>query len=139
MKKRNKSHHGLSIIEFTFVVTALFLIMFWVMEAGRYMYSLQLINNATRVSARLAVVCRVQDQADIPLLAVPKPLLGGFSANDIDIEYLDSNGSKLILMCHLKVQKWKPILRLIMYEPKLMKVSNINFLAYLVSLELRGP
>ena len=97
MKKRNKSHHGLSIIEFTFVVTALFLIMFWVMEAGRYMYSLQLINNATRVSARLAVVCRVQDQADIPLLAVPKPLLGGFSASDIDIEYLDSNGSKVVI------------------------------------------
>ncbi len=97
MKIACTAQRGLTIIEFTFVVTALFLIMFWVMEAGRYMYSLQLINDATRVSARLAVVCRVQDRANIPSTVVPEPLLGGFSASNIQIDYLDADGNVVSL------------------------------------------
>ncbi len=88
-----KKQKGLSVIEFTIVSTALLLIIFSVIEVGRYMYSLQVINDITRVAARLAVVCRVEDQADIPGLAVPSYAPGGLQATDIVIDYLDESGN----------------------------------------------
>ncbi|ERB66226.1 hypothetical protein N779_05855 [Vibrio coralliilyticus OCN008] len=61
-----KMQKGVTIIEFTLVSTTLLLIIFGVIEVGRYVYSLQVVNDMTRVAARLAVVCRVEDQNDIP-------------------------------------------------------------------------
>ncbi|CAM4246510.1 TadE/TadG family type IV pilus assembly protein [Vibrio agarivorans] len=95
--KNLKREKGLSIIEFTLVATALLLIMMALIEVGRYIYSLQLINEMTRVSARLGVVCRVQDQNDIPALVVPTNAPNGFTAANLSVDYLDSNGSPVDL------------------------------------------
>ncbi|MDR9827443.1 pilus assembly protein [Vibrio sp. FNV 38] len=84
---------GLSIVEFTLVATALLLIMMALIEIGRYIYSLQLINEMTRASARLAVVCRVEDRDDIPALVVPSNAPGGFTSDNLAVDYLDSGGS----------------------------------------------
>ncbi len=93
MRKASKHQAGLSIIEFTLVSTVLLMVIFGVFEVGRYMYSLQLINEATRIAARLGVVCRVKERDNIPALVVPTPLAGGFSSSNLSIDYLDQNGA----------------------------------------------
>ncbi|MGF1719967.1 pilus assembly protein [Vibrio kyushuensis] len=88
-----KKNSGITIIEFTLVSTALLFLILGVIEVGRYMYSLQLINEMTRVAARLGVVCNVADQDDIPALVVPSNAPGGFTAANIALDYLDSTGT----------------------------------------------
>lgn len=83
---------GVTIIEFTLISTALMLVIFSVIEVGRYVYSLQTINDITRVAARLAAVCRVEDRNDIPALAIPTYAPAGLTANNVVIDYLDADG-----------------------------------------------
>lgn len=87
---------GITIIEFTLISTALLVLILGVIEVGRYMYSLQLINEMTRVAARLGVVCNVSDQDDIPALAVPDNAPGGFTAANLSLDYLDSTGTPIV-------------------------------------------
>ena len=88
-----KRQQGLSIIEFTLVSTTLLLLIFAVIEVGRYVYSLQVVNDMTRVAARLAVVCRVEDRNDIPALALSPNAPVGFTAANLTVEYLDASGN----------------------------------------------
>ncbi|MGF1696788.1 pilus assembly protein [Vibrio lamellibrachiae] len=88
MRKQN----GITIVEFTLVSTALLILVLGIIEVGRYMYSLQLINEMTRVAARLGVVCHIDDQDDIPALVVPSNAPGGFTAANLTIEYIDGSG-----------------------------------------------
>ncbi|WCP67690.1 TadE/TadG family type IV pilus assembly protein [Vibrio tubiashii] len=88
-----KRQQGLSVIEFSLISTALLLVIFAVIEVGRFAYSLQVINDVTRIAARLAAVCRVEDQNDIPALALPTYAPGGLTAANIAIDYLDDSGN----------------------------------------------
>lgn len=88
-----KRQAGISIIEFTMISTALLLVIFSVIEVGRYVYSLQVINDVTRVAARLAAVCRVEDRNDIPALVLPAYAPGGLTTANIVIDYLDDSGN----------------------------------------------
>lgn len=88
-----KRQAGISIIEFTMISTALLLVIFSVIEVGRYVYSLQVINDVTRVAARLAAVCRVEDRNDIPALVLPDYAPGGLTTANIVIDYLDDSGN----------------------------------------------
>lgn len=90
-----KRQQGLSIIEFTLVSTTLLLLIFAVIEVGRYVYSLQVVNDMTRVAARLAVVCRVEDRNDIPALALSSNAPVGFTAANLTVEYLDASGNTI--------------------------------------------
>ncbi|KJY85012.1 pilus assembly protein CpaE [Vibrio galatheae] len=91
-----KSEKGVTVIEFTLISTALLLIIFSIIEVGRYVYSLQVINDVTRVAARLAVVCRVEDQNDISALVIPDYAPGGLTAANIVVDYLDDSGNVVI-------------------------------------------
>ncbi|WP_047048593.1 TadE/TadG family type IV pilus assembly protein [Vibrio mexicanus] len=86
---------GLSTIEFTLVATSLLLLMLAVFEFGRYVYSMQVINEITRVAARLGVVCYVTDQDDIANLAIPDFAPPNFDSSNISIQYLDGSGSQI--------------------------------------------
>ncbi|WP_394240374.1 TadE/TadG family type IV pilus assembly protein [Vibrio astriarenae] len=97
MKHYPSKQQGLSILEFTFVASALLIVLFSILELAIYFYSLQQINEATRLSARLAVVCRVDDRNDIPALVVPASPPRGFSAANIQIDYLTRDGSTVDL------------------------------------------
>ncbi|WP_391089206.1 TadE/TadG family type IV pilus assembly protein [Vibrio sp. NH-UV-68] len=88
-----RKQQGVTIIEFTLIATTLMLIIFSVIEVGRYVYSLQTINEIARVAARLATVCRVEDRNDIPALAIPDYAPGGLSVDNIVIDYLDESGN----------------------------------------------
>ena len=83
---------GVTIIEFTIVSTALLLLTMGVLQVGHYVYSLQVVNDMTRVAARLATVCHVSDKDDIPALALQDNAPSNFTASNLTVEYLDSDG-----------------------------------------------
>ncbi|MDW6002350.1 TadE/TadG family type IV pilus assembly protein [Vibrio mangrovi] len=95
--KSLKHQVGMSIIEFTLLATAVMLVMFGVIEVGRYVYSVQVINEMTREAARLGVVCHVSDQNDIPALVIHDNAPVGFTADNITIEYLNQSGNTVTL------------------------------------------
>lgn len=92
-KKMNKQK-GVTIVEFTLIVLAVMVLIIGVLEIGRYVYSLQMMNEMTRKAARLATVCYVLDQNDIPTMnEVVETYPADFTAENLVIEYLDSSGN----------------------------------------------
>lgn len=55
MRKRDR-RRAASLVEFAFVVPVLLLILMGILEYGRFLFTLQLVNNAAREGARYAVV-----------------------------------------------------------------------------------
>lgn len=95
----NCSQHknkGLVLVEFTIIASAMLIIFFALFEAGRYVYSLQMLNEATRRAARLAAVCPVTKKDDTnPIATAPavlKVLPSGFDKQGIKIDYLMQDG-----------------------------------------------
>ncbi|KGY12597.1 pilus assembly protein CpaE [Vibrio tubiashii] len=88
-----KKQLGISIVEFTVVSTAILLVMLSIMEVSRYLNSLQVVNDVTRVAARLATVCRVEDRNDIGALVIPEYAPSGLTESMIIVDYLDASGA----------------------------------------------
>jgi len=88
-----KKQSGLSILEFTIVSSALVLLVLGVVNFGHYVYSMQVLSDVARTTARLGTVCYVTDQTDLPGLALADNVPAGFTADNIDVDYLDENGS----------------------------------------------
>ncbi|CAH0541195.1 TadE/TadG family type IV pilus assembly protein [Vibrio marisflavi] len=89
----SKKQSGLSIIEFTIVSSALVLLVLGVVNFGHYVYSMQVLSDVSRTAARLGTVCHVTDLGDIPGLALADNVPTGFTAANIDVDYLDDGGS----------------------------------------------
>lgn len=82
---------GLTIIEFTLIVSALMLTLFGAFEVGRYVFTYQMMNEMTRKAARLASVCSVN--SNIPNLPkVQQNYPPNFQAEKLVIDYLRDNG-----------------------------------------------
>lgn len=92
----SKTQKGLATVEFTIIATAMLIIFFGIFEIGRYVYSIQMLNEATRRAARLASVCYVDNNTNIPAMNTITSLLpSGFSKSSLDVEYLDNSNSKI--------------------------------------------
>lgn len=97
MKKSVDKHKqgGITILEFTLICLTLLTLMFGAFEFSRYVFSMQMLNELSRKAARLAVVCSVNDSADIvdlPGVVENRPL--GFLAENLSISYLNGSGSE---------------------------------------------
>lgn len=90
-----KKMHGLAVIEFTVISTVLMLILLSIFSIGYYMFSVQMINEATRKAARLATVCYVTSvaQQNIKSAVLGGSLPSNFTDQNLVIEYLDANGA----------------------------------------------
>ena len=53
---RRSPHRGQALVEFAFVAPIFFLILFGIIDFGRYVYYVQILNNAAREGARYAIV-----------------------------------------------------------------------------------
>lgn len=94
-RSRN-SLKGLTILEFTLTVLVSMLLVLSAFEFGRYVYSMQMLNEMTRKAARLAAVCSIGDRDDIKDLAeIVENRPYGFTADDLEIAYLDRDGSEV--------------------------------------------
>ena len=59
IRSRSASHHrsrGQALVEFAFVAPIFFLLLFSLIDFGRYVYYVQILNNAAREGARYAIV-----------------------------------------------------------------------------------
>ncbi|MEZ9418833.1 TadE/TadG family type IV pilus assembly protein [Vibrio breoganii] len=90
---------GLSVVEFTIVSTVLLILLFAIIEIGRFLFSLQMLNDLTRKAARLASVCFIVDES---LLDTEKILGSAFDSTPINldslelsIDYLDESGGEV--------------------------------------------
>ncbi|WCE29116.1 TadE/TadG family type IV pilus assembly protein [Vibrio sp. SCSIO 43137] len=86
---------GIAVIEFTIVATVLLLVLFTIMDAGRYMYTSQILNDMTRQAARLATVCQVGDPDIATNASVTANAPSSYQSTSMVIEYLDKDGVKL--------------------------------------------
>ncbi|KAA8676779.1 TadE/TadG family type IV pilus assembly protein [Vibrio gigantis] len=92
LKRRNK---GLAIIEFTLVSSLIFLLLFLILALGAYIFSLQMVSEATRKAARLATVCYVLDRDNIATMVVNDIPLLGFTNANLEVAYLDASGGEI--------------------------------------------
>ncbi len=93
MNKYNKQK-GITLVEFTIVGSTVLLIIFAILELGVFIFNLQSINDLTRRTARIAAVCQVNDP-EIVELALSERAPQGLTAENIVIDYLDSNGGSV--------------------------------------------
>jgi hypothetical protein len=58
VRRRDRNHRdvGQALVEFAFVAPIFFLMLFSIIEFGRYVYNVQILNNAAREGARYAIV-----------------------------------------------------------------------------------
>lgn len=55
-RSRRQRRRGQALVEFTLVAPIFFLLLFGIVEAGRFMFYYEVLNNATREGARYAIV-----------------------------------------------------------------------------------
>lgn len=79
---------GAAIVEFALVAMIFFTLLIGIMEFGRWLFTLNAANEATRLGARLAVVCSISDAPDIKTRM--HQIAGGIPVGNMVIEYLPS-------------------------------------------------
>ena len=94
MSKLLSKQKGVTQVEFSIIAVSVLIVIFVILEFAAYFYSTQMVNEVTRRAARLATVCYVADRDDIPSMpAVTNIYPSGFSANNLEITYLDQSGN----------------------------------------------
>ncbi len=80
---------GVTQVEFTLISLAVLLVIFAIIEFALYFYSIQMVNEITRRSARLATVCYISDYSDIPEMPAIKGLYPpGFTKDNLTITFI---------------------------------------------------
>ena len=80
-----KSQQGVAAVEFALVAVILFTLLFGVMEMGRILFMMNTTTEATRLGARLAVVC---DQNASAIKSRMVGLAGFLTPGNINVAYL---------------------------------------------------
>ena len=89
-----RKESGSTTVELAIVSTLFFWLLLAVIEVGRVMYTMNALSEATRLGARAASVCQVQNDV-IGNIATFNGggLLGNFDSSHVTINYLDEDGS----------------------------------------------
>ncbi len=93
-----KRQRGTTTVEFAIIATALFMVLFSVIEVARVFFVVGTVAEATRRGARVAVVCPVNHGAVARIAVFNEPdggddstILNGLSTANVFVEYLDEN------------------------------------------------
>jgi hypothetical protein len=88
-----KAQRGLTTVEFAIVGALALALIFYVIEFGRILFTMNMLDESARRGARVAAVCNVGDAAitDAALFVS----LPGLTATNVTTEYLGDNGSVL--------------------------------------------
>ncbi|CAE6914979.1 TadE/TadG family type IV pilus assembly protein [Vibrio sp. B1FLJ16] len=95
MRKLKRHQTGITLVEFSIIGSLFLLLLFAILELAIYVYHLQSMNDISRRTARIAAVCVVNDP-DIKPLALTEGTPPGFTADNIQFDYLDSTGSVIL-------------------------------------------
>lgn len=82
--RQQKSQRGVAAVEFAIVAALLFTLLFGIIEFGRITFYWNAATEATRLGARLAVVCDMNDATIKSRMTALFPIL---SADSIDVAY----------------------------------------------------
>lgn len=93
MKKLKRHQAGITLVEFSIVGSLFLLLLFAILELAVYVYQLQSLNDISRRTARIAVVCPVESPDDIKQLVLTEGVPPGFTGDNIQIDYLDGAGN----------------------------------------------
>ena len=80
-----KSQQGVAAVEFALIAVILFTLLFGIMEMGRILFMMNTTTEATRLGARLAVVC---DQNATAIKSRMVGLAGFLTPGNINVAYL---------------------------------------------------
>ena len=92
---------GTTAVEFAIVGLVSFTILFGAIEVSRLLFTANMLEEATRRGARMAVVCEVDDpaiqQATVFNLTGgnDSPLFSGLTTANVSVQYLDENGGPI--------------------------------------------
>ncbi len=92
MRKLKRHQTGITLVEFSIIGSLFLMLLFAILELAIYVYHLQSMNDISRRAARIAAVCVVNDP-DIKPLALTESAPPGFTAENIQVDYLDTTGS----------------------------------------------
>jgi Flp pilus assembly protein TadG len=81
-----KPQAGATAVEFAMIAVVFFTLLFGIMEMGRLLWTWNAAVEATRLGARLAVVCSLNDGA---IASRMRNMLPTLAVANIDIEYLN--------------------------------------------------
>jgi hypothetical protein len=87
---RERQQRGVTTVEFAIVGLWLFALLFGIIELGRIVFTLNVLQEGARRGARVAAVCSVGNSAIAD--AVTFMPLPGFTAENVAVEYLDEDG-----------------------------------------------
>lgn len=85
-----RSQVGAAIIEFALIAMIFLTLLIGLMEFGRWLFTLNAANEATRLGARLAVVCSKSDADKNKIKQRMRTILGSVSDDQIVIDYAPS-------------------------------------------------
>jgi Flp pilus assembly protein TadG len=86
-----KSQQGAAAVEFAIIAVILFTLLFGIMEMGRILFMMNATAEATRLGARLSVVCDLNDAAIIK--SKMTDLAEFLTVGDINIVFVDDSGA----------------------------------------------
>lgn len=81
---------GVAAVEFALIATMLFTLLIGIMEFSRVLYYWNTATEATRLGARLAVVC---DQDAAAVKTKMQSMLGILNSSNVSVEYIDKDGN----------------------------------------------
>jgi Flp pilus assembly protein TadG len=81
------AQRGVAAVEFALIASVLFMVLIGIMEMSRVLFYWNTATEATRLGARLAVVC---DQNDSAIKSKMQAMLGVLKAGNITVDYLPS-------------------------------------------------
>lgn len=90
---RSRNQRGTTTVEFAIMGAVVLVLLFAIIEFGRILFSLTVLQEGARRAARVAVVCAVDNTA-IEDAAVFMQL-PGLTTSNVLVEYLDENGNVL--------------------------------------------
>lgn len=93
---------GLASLEFALIGSVFFIVLFGIIEFGRLLYTWNLLTEASRRGARVAVVCTINNPA-IKRIAIytdlssdtPSPVIPGLTVDNVNLSYVDTWGTNL--------------------------------------------
>jgi len=98
-----KQQQGLATVEFAIVGLVVFVVLFGAIEIARMMYTVNMLQEATRRGARMAAVCPVDSPAIIRAAlfnssgsGTTSPFIRGLTAANIQLDYLNTAGTPVV-------------------------------------------
>lgn len=103
IRRNRKCQQGLASVEFAIIGLVSFIVLFGALEVARMMFTVNMLQEATRRGARMAAVCTVDNPAiaraalfNSSGAGTTSPIINGLTSANIQVDYLDVAGNPVV-------------------------------------------